>query len=63
MRLCARRFIDGVDANTTWTQLVEKHSKGHSKKRSALKGAADQGTVSPQMAFIGPHPDTGARGR
>ncbi|KAG2441028.1 hypothetical protein HXX76_003881 [Chlamydomonas incerta] len=54
-----QKFIDGVDATTTWSQLVEKHAKGHNKKRSALKGTVDQGTISPQMAFIGPHPDTG----
>ncbi|KAG2450421.1 hypothetical protein HYH02_004923 [Chlamydomonas schloesseri] len=54
-----QKFIDGVDATTTWSQLVDKHTKGHNKKRSALKGTADQGTISPQMAFIGPHPDTG----
>ena len=43
----------------SWDKLVAANSKGHNKKKGALKTASNRGTTSPAMAFIGPHPDTG----
>jgi hypothetical protein len=38
---------------------VEANSKGHNKKKGALKTNNNRGTISPAMAFVGPHPDAG----
>ncbi|GLC68270.1 hypothetical protein PLESTF_000670100 [Pleodorina starrii] len=46
---------------TSWEKLVAAsghQGHGHHKK-SALKATNDRGSISPVMAFIGPHPDTG----
>ncbi|GIL88290.1 hypothetical protein Vretifemale_16221 [Volvox reticuliferus] len=42
----------------SWERLVAASSHGHHKK-SALKATNDRGSISPVMAFIGPHPDSG----
>ncbi|GIL56338.1 hypothetical protein Vafri_11716 [Volvox africanus] len=42
----------------SWEKLVAASSHGH-HKRSALKATNDRGSISPVMAFIGPHPDSG----
>ncbi|GLI61938.1 hypothetical protein VaNZ11_004468 [Volvox africanus] len=52
-----QRFLD-VPADTSWEKLAEAHSR-HKKQRSALKSSSNRGVISPIMAFIGPHPDTG----
>ncbi|KAG2443202.1 hypothetical protein HYH02_009279 [Chlamydomonas schloesseri] len=53
-----QRFLEIPD-EITWDKLVQSNSKGHNKKKGALKTANNRGTISPAMAFIGPHPDTG----
>ncbi|KAG2443480.1 hypothetical protein HXX76_001833 [Chlamydomonas incerta] len=53
-----QRFLEMPD-EISWDKLVEANSKGHNKKKGALKTANNRGTISPAMAFIGPHPDTG----
>ncbi|KAG2443454.1 hypothetical protein HXX76_001811 [Chlamydomonas incerta] len=54
-----QRFLD-IPNEISWDQLVAANSKGHNKKKGALKTANNnRGTISPAMAFIGPHPDTG----
>ncbi|PNW74156.1 hypothetical protein CHLRE_13g587550v5 [Chlamydomonas reinhardtii] len=54
-----QRFLD-IPYDISWDKLVAANSKGHNKKKGALKTANNnRGTISPVMAFIGPHPDTG----
>ncbi|KAG2443479.1 hypothetical protein HXX76_001832 [Chlamydomonas incerta] len=53
-----QRFLE-IPNDISWDKLVEANSKGHNKKKGALKTANNRGTISPAMAFIGPHPDTG----
>ncbi|KAG2443224.1 hypothetical protein HYH02_009297 [Chlamydomonas schloesseri] len=53
-----QRFLD-IPHDITWDKLVESNSKGHNRKKGALKTNNNRGTISPAMAFIGPHPDTG----
>ncbi|GLC73343.1 hypothetical protein PLESTF_001365300 [Pleodorina starrii] len=52
-----QKFLD-LPADKSWEKLSEEHSR-HRKQRSALKSSGNRGVVSPVMAFIGPHPDTG----
>ncbi|KXZ48850.1 hypothetical protein GPECTOR_25g435 [Gonium pectorale] len=52
------RFLDLPPNASTWEQLVAA-SSAPTKKKSALKASSDRGAVSPLMAFVGPHPDTG----
>ncbi|KAG2443203.1 hypothetical protein HYH02_009280 [Chlamydomonas schloesseri] len=58
MKKPIQRFLEIPD-DITWDKLVESNSKGHNRKKGALKTANNRGTISPAMAFIGPHPDTG----
>nr|ACF39778.1 PAS domain sensory protein FXL1 [Chlamydomonas reinhardtii] len=53
-----QRFLE-IPEEISWDKLVAANSKGHNKKKGALKTASNRGTISPVMAFIGPHPDTG----
>ncbi len=41
----------------SWEQLTQ--ACAHSTKKSALKGGPGRSSISPPMAFIGPHPDMG----
>ncbi|KAG2423294.1 hypothetical protein HXX76_015443 [Chlamydomonas incerta] len=64
------RYLDiPSDPKLTWEGLVASQGRGghhhaSANKKSALKagtaaGGADRGVVSPVMAFVGPHPDSG----
>ncbi|KAG2447634.1 hypothetical protein HYH02_007552 [Chlamydomonas schloesseri] len=68
------RYLDITsDPKLTWEGLIASQGRGHhhhihaaaDNKKSALKsgtagaGAVDRGVVSPVMAFVGPHPDSG----
>ncbi|PNW79942.1 hypothetical protein CHLRE_08g373200v5 [Chlamydomonas reinhardtii] len=48
---------------TTWEQLVAATAGAahghHRNQRSSLKTAVDKGVVSPTLALVGPHPDSG----
>ncbi|KAG2445381.1 hypothetical protein HXX76_000003 [Chlamydomonas incerta] len=48
---------------TTWEQLVAATAgtaHGHHRnQKSSLKSAVDKGVVSPTLALVGPHPDSG----
>ncbi len=50
------RFLD-IPPDKSWEQITSAYIKG--QKKGALKGGAAHAVVSPPMAFIGPHPDTG----
>ncbi|EFJ48000.1 hypothetical protein VOLCADRAFT_91579 [Volvox carteri f. nagariensis] len=50
-----------IPHSASWDKLVaatRQPGHGHHKK-SALKATTDRGSISPVMAFIGPHPDSG----
>ncbi|EFJ47903.1 hypothetical protein VOLCADRAFT_104960 [Volvox carteri f. nagariensis] len=54
------RFLN-IPHSASWDKLVaatRQPGHGHHKK-SALKATTDRGSISPVMAFIGPHPDSG----
>ncbi|GFR46157.1 hypothetical protein Agub_g7684 [Astrephomene gubernaculifera] len=60
------RFLDLPPRAPTWDALVavahphtHAHQHQHVHKKSALKATSDRGSISPVMAFIGPHPDSG----
>ncbi|EFJ46271.1 hypothetical protein VOLCADRAFT_93382 [Volvox carteri f. nagariensis] len=57
LRKPLHKFLD-LPHRKTWAQISDSAHKSH--KRSALKISRNHGAlVSPQMAFLGPHPDMG----
>ncbi|GIL50772.1 hypothetical protein Vafri_6912 [Volvox africanus] len=64
LRKALGRFVNLPDS-ASWEKLVAaacKQGHGHHQhhdKKSAMKATSDRGSISPVMAFIGPHPDSG----
>ncbi|GLI60701.1 hypothetical protein VaNZ11_002794 [Volvox africanus] len=64
LRKALGRFVNLPDS-ASWEKLVAaacKQGHGHHEhhnKKSAMKATSDRGSISPVMAFIGPHPDSG----
>ncbi|KAG2487340.1 hypothetical protein HYH03_014056 [Edaphochlamys debaryana] len=58
------RFLDIPAHVQSWDALLAACTQGsgegaHKHKKSALKGTAERGVISPVLALVGPHPDSG----
>ncbi|KAG2431591.1 hypothetical protein HYH02_013284 [Chlamydomonas schloesseri] len=58
------KFLNFPPEVTTWEQLVVATGAGnvhghHRNQKSSLKSAVDKGVVSPILALVGAHPDSG----
>ncbi|GIM04910.1 hypothetical protein Vretimale_9369 [Volvox reticuliferus] len=61
LRTAFGRFVNLPDS-ASWEKLVAaacQQVHQHHNKKSAMKATSDRGNISPVMAFIGPHPDSG----